>query len=362
MKIAIFHDYFGAVGGGERTVLLLAEVLGADVFTTDTDALAALNPSVPVKSLGSTIKLPPFKQISATRTFSRADIRDSYDFYIFTGNWSHYAAKMHHPNLWYCFTPVRAFYDLHATFLGRQDILTRQAFRSWVFWHRWADQRSLRNVDQIVAISDTARDRIKKYYRRDSGLIYPPVDTSRFCFREYGDFWLSVNRLYPEKRIELQIEAFRAMPEEKLVVCGGYATGDHAARYADRIMENTPDNVKFLGEVDESRLLDLYSRCKGLICTALDEDFGLTPVEAMASGKAVVAVNEGGFRETITPDTGYLVNASVPELITAIQAVSADPGRFMEACIARAALFDIRLFADQFRSLIRKQVSGSSQE
>lgn len=358
MKIAIFHDYFGAVGGGERTVLLLAEVLGADVYTTDTDALAAFNPSVKVESLGSTIKLPPFKQISATHIFARADIRARYDFFIFTGNWSHYAGKLHHPNLWYCFTPVRAFYDLHSTFLSRQGFLTRQAFKAWVFFHRFADQRSLKNVDQIVAISDTARDRIKQYYQRDAGLLYPPVDTSRFKFLEYGDFWLSVNRLYPEKRIELQIEAFRKMPDEKLIVCGGYATGDHAARYADRIIENTPENVKFMGEVDENQLLDLYARCKGLICTALDEDFGLTPVEAMASGKAVVAVNEGGFRETITPGTGFLVPADVQELIAAVKKISSDPGKYKEACIARASDFDLRLFAEQFKNLIHQRASG----
>ena len=359
MKVAIFHDYFGAVGGGERTVLQLAEVLGADVLTTDTDALAALNPRVPVQSLGSTIKLPPFKQISATRIFSHADFRDNYDFFIFTGNWSHYAATRHHPNLWYCFTPVRAFYDLHNTFLSRQDLLTRQAFRAWVYGHRWADQRSLRNVEQIVAISETARERVKQYYLRDADLIYPPVDTARFRFTEYGDFWLSVNRLYPEKRIELQIEAFRGMPDEKLVICGGFASGDHAARYAEKIMENLPSNVRFLGEVDEDELLDLYARCKGLICTALDEDFGLTPIEAMASGKPVVAVNEGGFRETITPGTGYLVSADVRELIHAVQDVSADPGRFRDACITRASFFDIKVFSDQFKRLIQDRISGS---
>ncbi|WP_269849796.1 glycosyltransferase [Methanosarcina horonobensis] len=66
------------------------------------------------------------------------------------------------------------------------------------------------------------------------------------------------------------------------------------------IIKNLPDNVKLRGEVSELELLDLYSRCKGLICTAMDEDFGMTPVEAMASGKPVVAVNEGGFKETVT--------------------------------------------------------------
>ena len=153
MKIAIFHDYFGAVGGGERTVINLAKVLGADIITTDTDALGTLNPSVPIRSIGKTIKFPPFKQISATRHFAHIDFRDEYDFFIFTGNWTHYAALTHHPNLWYCFTPVRAFYDLYTTFLSRQTFMTRQAFRAWVSLHRLSDQRSVKNVDTIVALS-----------------------------------------------------------------------------------------------------------------------------------------------------------------------------------------------------------------
>jgi len=354
MKTAIFHDYFGAVGGGERTVLALASVLGADILTTDTDALSALNPTVHVHSLGSTIKFPPIKQISATRIFSQADFRDDYDFFIFTGNWSHYAAKMHHPNLWYCFTPVRAFYDLYQTFTSRQDFFTRQAFRAWVHTHRWFDQRSIKDINQIVAISDTAKKRIHQYHGRDASVIYPPVDTSRFRCREYGDFWLSVNRLYPEKRIELQIEAFRKMPDEQLVICGGYAAGDHAARYVKKIMEDVPDNVTFRGEVREEELIDLYSRCRGLVCTALDEDFGLTPIEAMASGKPVVAVDEGGFRETVIPGTGVLVSANVSAIRAAVQKISPHANDYHEHCLNQAAKFDISVFEEKFNERIDK--------
>ena len=105
-----------------------------------------------------------------------------------------------------------------------------------------------------------------------------------------------MNRIYPEKRIDLQFEVFRKLPEERLVIIGGYAEGDHAAKYYEKLIKNIPSNVEMRGAVTEEELIDLYARCKGLICTALDEDFGLTPVEAMASGKPVVAVNEGGLQ------------------------------------------------------------------
>jgi len=354
MKIAIFHDYFGAVGGGERTVISLAEVLGADIITTDIDALSTLNHSVHIKSLGKTIKFPPLKQISATRQFSHVDFRDEYDFFIFTGNWTHYATSIHHPNLWYCFTPVRAFYDLYATFLSRQNFVTRQAFKTWVNLHRLSDQRSVKNVDTIVAISKTVQERIKRYHGREVPIIYPPVDTGQFFCKEYGDFWLSVNRIYPEKRIELQIEAFRKMPDEQLVICGGYAAGDHAARYSQKIMENVPDNVTFRGEVKEEELIDLYSRCRGLVCTALDEDFGLTPIEAMASGKPVVAVAEGGFLETIVPGTGILVPADASLIRDAVRTISPFVHDYHDDCLKHAREFDLCKFTHTFKQIIEQ--------
>ncbi len=356
MKIAIFHDYFGAIGGGERVVLTLAKILNADVITTDTDAAAKLDNGVRVTSLGSTVKLPPFKQISAARKFASADLSDDYDFFIFTGNWSHHAARRHHPNLWYCYTPVRAFYDLYGAFLSRQGFVSRQAFRAWVAFSRRSDQRSVGRVDNIVTISENVRQRIRTCYGRDAEVVYPPVDVSRYCCKEYADFWLSVNRLYPEKRIELQIEAFRSMPDERLVIVGGYAAGDHAGRYAARLMEDLPENVDVRGEVSEEELIDLYARCRGHVCTALDEDFGLTPVEAMAAGKPVVAVNEGGFCETVTAETGTLVDADPERIASAVRAVSADPEHYREACLARARLFDLSVFADRIRRVVNDGV------
>ncbi|MDG6256470.1 MAG: glycosyltransferase [Methanomicrobiaceae archaeon] len=352
MKIAIFHDYFGAIGGGERVVLTMADLLGADVITTDTDAVAKLDRGATVSSLGSTVKFPPFKQISATWKFSSCDVADDYDFFIFTGNWSHYAARRHHPNLWYCYTPVRAFYDLYPTFLARQDLATRQLFRAWVMGHRALDQRSVGDIDRIATISYNVRDRIRRFHHRDAEIIYPPVDISNYSCKEYGDFWLSVNRIYPEKRIELQIEAFRQLPEEHLVIVGGFAAGDHASSYSERLQGILPENVELRGEVTEEELIDLYAGCKGHICTAMDEDFGLTPVEAMAAGKPVVAVDEGGFRETVTGETGMLVQANAESIREAVVRVSQDPEEYRSSCLKRAMLFDISVFDEQIKTMV----------
>jgi glycosyltransferase involved in cell wall biosynthesis len=352
MKIAIFHDYFGAIGGGEKVVLLMAEILNADIITTDTDALRNLNPKVRVISLGKTPRIPGLKQIAASKKFYSCDFTKDYDFFIFSGNWAHNAAFRHHPNFWYCHTPVRAFYDLNASFMERLPVFRRLVFRIWVALHRRFDKTAVKQVNTIITNSRNTRERIQKYYQRDAQVIYPPVDMSRFFCREYGNFWLAVNRIYPEKRIELQIEAFRKIPAEHLVIIGGYAEGDHASAYAEDLKSRLPENVTWLGEISDDELTGLYSRCRGLLCTAIDEDFGMTPLEAMASGKPVVAVDEGGFRETVSPGTGLLVRPSADDIAEAINTLNRNPEAFRDACITRAREFDLPRFAEKIKKAV----------
>ena len=358
MKVAVFHDYFGAIGGGERVVLAIAKALDADIITTDTDTLKKMDPHARVISLGPTPAVPGLKQIAASWKFWSCDFSKDYDFFIFSGNWAHYAAHRHHPNIWYCHTPVRAFYDLYSTFLQRMPFIKRQVFRIWVAFHRFFDKNTIRHIDGIITNSKNTRQRILKYYCRQAEITYPPVDVSAFTCKEYGDFWLSVNRLYPEKRIDLQIETFRQLPDHKLMIVGGYAAGDHASEYAAELRYRLPANVSMLGEVSEDTLRDLYSRCRGLLCTAMDEDFGMTPLEAMASGKPVVAVHEGGFCETVTLNTGILVEGSRDNLVNAIKAINNNPETRKDACIARAKEFDLVHFRENIRMEVENAYSA----
>jgi len=357
LKVAIFHDYIGSIGGEERVALVLARALKGDLITTDVSVEALRNlgyEDINLIRLGDTIKVPPLRQMSASWMFSSCDLAECYDFFIFSGNWAHYAARKHRPNLWYCHTPVRVFYDLKENMIARQpNALCRFAVSTWIKGHKRFDQRSIAHIDRIVANSLNVKKRIKEAYGRPSTVIHPPIETNRFRFKECGDFWLSVNRIYPEKRIDLQFEVFRKMPEEKLVIVGSYASGDHAAKYYRKLIKDIPDNVEMRGAVSEEELIDLYAGCKGLICTAVDEDFGLTPLEAMASGKPVVAVNEGGFKETVMPEsTGMLVEANRDELLRAVRKIACDPEKYKRACIKRASEFDTSVFMEKIRHVI----------
>jgi len=355
MNTAIFHDYIGSIGGGEKLVLTLAESLGADIITTDVNADSVKKmgfDNVRIISLGNTVKMSPFKQISASWKFARCDFSKDYDFFIFSGNWALFAAKRHKPNLYYCHTPTRAFYDLYTTYKKNHSFLVATVFSVWAQTHRKVTEKYLLHVNKIVTNSKNTQQRIKKYWCKDAEIIYPPVNTSRFKFKEYGNFWLSVNRLYPEKRVELQIEAFREMPEEKLLIVGGYSSGDHACGYASQLMVNLPENVEILGSVPEGQLIDFYAECKGHIVTSMDEDFGMTPIEAMASGKPVIAVKEGGFLETVTEDTGVFIDADSLSIMEAVKKISKEPFKYRDACIEQSKKFDVSIFEKRMKNVI----------
>jgi len=356
MRIAILHDYFGAVGGGEKLALLLARELDADLYTTDVNAGTMRRmgdtSGIRIKSIGKNPPIPPLKQLAASWHFSRCDLRGQYDFYIFTGTWSLFAARRHHPNIWYCYTPVRAFYDQFKAFRGRQGILTRIHFELWVASHRAWWERAVQKVDDIAVISKNVRKRVKKYLGRNSTVVYPPVEVEKYYFKKYGDFWLSVNRFYPEKRIEMQLDAFRLLPDQRLLIVGGFAEGDHASRYVRGLMNEKPSNVEFLGEVPQEELLELYATCRGLVTTAIDEDFGLTPLEANASGKPVVAVDEGGYRETVLDGvTGFLVKTTPESIANAVNKISDSPESFREGCMEASRCWEKDVFIKKFNKL-----------
>lgn len=358
MRCLIVHDYLDNIGGGEKLMLALAQGIGADLATLDlnADLLDEMGyGNVNAFSIGSTVKTPPLKQISASMKHGLADYESDYDAFILSGNWAHYAAKKHHPNLWYCHTPVRAFYTDRQMMRKRMGPLKAIPYELWATFHSVFDKRSVKNVDEIVANSQNTRGRVKATYGRDASVIYPGIDTKRYRFRQTGDYWLSVNRIYPEKRVDLQAEAFRMMPDERLVVVGGTLAGDHSIAYERRLRRDAPQNVEYRGRVTEDELVELYASCKGFICTAADEDFGMTPVEAMASGKPVVATREGGYLESVVEgETGAFAAAKDEDLAEAVKKVSSDPQGYRSACERRAAEFDTKVFVKKMRAKLRQ--------
>jgi glycosyltransferase involved in cell wall biosynthesis len=167
-------------------------------------------------------------------------------------------------------------------------------------WDFVAAQR----VDLFIANSQTVQKRIQKYYRRSSEVIYPPVELNKFKIStELGDYFLIGGRLAPYKRVDIVIEAFKKMPDKKLKIFGDGVDLKRLQNLADNVA-----NIKFLGRVDENKKAELYSRCLAFI-NPQEEDFGITVIEAMASGRPVIAYKKGGATETVINEkTGLFFN------------------------------------------------------
>lgn len=356
MKIAIFHNYLDNIGGAEKVTLTLARELGADLFSTvvDQEKIQKLGFSVPVKTIGWIPINAPFRQQAASLRFRLLNIAKHYDFFIIAGDWAVSGAVHHKPNLWYCYSPIREIWDYAPRV--RQTLVPwflRPAFDVWAKANRGLNKRYVSHVQTIACDSKLVQDRIKKYLGRDATVIYPPVDTRRFYNKPAENYWLSVNRLFSHKRIELQLEALRLLPQERLVIVGSYEKSRHFKKYAHAIQQNLPPNVEVRSWISDTDLLSLYASCKGLLATAREEDFGLTPVEAMAAGKPVIAVNEGGYKETVIPNvTGKLVAASGKDIAAAMTDIGPQSDTFVTACQKQAATFDTTEFISRISKLI----------
>jgi len=358
LRIAILGGGIDVVGGGERVGLEMANALDADIVVANYDknvlnTLDFLEKTPNIISFEK--KLPqrmPFSTIAAINFFKSLDLRDDYDFFI-GGPISMYAFKKHRPNLLYLNTPPRELYDMYYIVIeGQKNLIRRISASLWCGLYRIFDRRFVKKYIRYIACnSHNVRNRIYKIYQKYATVIYPPVHTELYFCKPSEGYWLSVNRLHPWKRIELQIEAFRRLPHKDLYIVG--ETSDE--KYAEWLKKIAPRNVKFLGKVSEKMLRSLYSRCEGHITTAIDEDFGLTPLEAMASGKPVVATKEGGYLETVLDGiTGRLVPPDPVEIAKAIEEIAEGEGSYEEACMKRAKLFDYSVFKEKINTLVRE--------
>ena len=354
MRVAIVHDWMTTLGGGEKVVLTLAQALGAEIVTTEVDPAVVRDAGfdgVRVRPIARLPRTQPWRIIAATRAFSRL-VLDGSDIAVLSGNWVVHAARGNRPNLYYCHTPPRVFYDLRETWLQSLPTYQRPLARAWTRLHRSWNERAIPFIDRIVANSESVRGRIRRYWGRDSVVVNPPVPTDRYRFGSVGDFWLDVSRLSYEKGLDLAVEVFRRLPRERLLVVGGAPRGTDRHAFIRGL--RPPSNVEFRDTVPQGELVDLYAQCRGVLSTSVDEDFGMTAVEANASGKVIVAAEGGGYRETqIEGVTGFLLPARADAFTDRIASLTTEDleGR-AERCRAQARKFDARVFVEKMEALV----------
>jgi glycosyltransferase involved in cell wall biosynthesis len=211
----------------------------------------------------------------------------------------------------YCHTPMRYIWSHAWDYFGngRAGFLKRKTLPVVTTYLRMWDISSSNRVDRFVANSHFVEGRIRKYYGRDSSVVYPPVDTDYFvpCNRPRQDYYLIVSALVPYKRIEVAIEAFRRSGKTLIVV------GTGPEEKALKRQSGGASNIQFLGRVPEAKLRQLYQEARMLIQPGV-EDFGINVVEAIACGCPVVAYGRGGSTETVMEGvSGFFYNELTPE-------------------------------------------------
>ena len=207
-------------------------------------------------------------------------------------------------------------------------------------------------MDVIIANSKNVQTRIKKYLGLESHVIYPPCDTHGYNWLGQEDYYLSTARLEQYKRVDIIIHAFLQMKDKKLLVA---SSGTESKRLKQ--IAGGAENIKFMGWLSEEKLKTIVGNAIATIYLAKDEDFGMAPVESMASGKPVIGTNEGGLKETIVDnESGILVSAE-PDQMEIIKAVKyLDANRAMQmrkACEKRARLFSKSKFFDEMKKVIK---------
>jgi glycosyltransferase involved in cell wall biosynthesis len=250
----------------------------------------------------------------------------------------------------YCLTPTRFLWNYHS-YVRHERIhpvagaLLSPILHNLRLWDRAAADR----VEHFVAISETVRQRIRKFYRRDSVVIHPPVDVERFQVREdHEDYFLIVSRLIPYKRIDLAVEAFNISGLPLKIVGDG--------RDRSRLQAMAKPNIEFLGRVSADQLEEYLSRCRAFIFPG-EEDFGIAPLEAQAAGRPVIAYAAGGALETVIEGaTGVFFREQTAESLA--DAISDfDDGVFDSVTIRQhAEAFDKETFRDKLRAFVHDKV------
>jgi glycosyltransferase involved in cell wall biosynthesis len=257
-----------------------------------------------------------------------------------------------------CYSPIRYAWDLQHQYLREARLehgLMGWGSKALLHYIRAWDARTSNGVDAYIAISEFIRRRIRKVYRRESTVIYPPVDTNAFTLHEKKeDFYLTASRLVPYKKVDLIASAFASLPNKRLVVIG-------EGPDFDKLRSIAGPNVRFLGYQPFEVLRDHMQRAKAFVFAA-EEDFGISPVEAQACGTPVIAYGKGGALETVrgmrsdTPTGVFFESQSAAALSNAVTLFEREFSRFSPASIRNNALrFSIERFRNEFAAFVEAQ-------
>lgn len=362
MKVALVHDHLAQDGGAEKVLKVLCELFPeAPIYTllyekenADKNFRGKHIETSIIQRLPGGIKhykwyLPFMPMAVEFFDLSGFDLVIS-DASAFAKGVITSTGTLH---ICYCHTPTRYLWsDSHQYIkeLGYNKYFKKIISLLLSYLRVW-DKLAADRVDCYIANSKFIAGRIKKYYRRDSVIIYPPVDIDKFYVADkIEDYYLIGGRAVPYKRFDIVVEAFKQLKDKKLKVFGD---GIDLPRL--KALAGGASNIEFLGRVDDEQRKELFAKCIAFF-NPQEEDFGITPIEAMASGRPVIALGRGGVRETIISKvTGEFFYEQTPEaVVNALERF--DVGRYDSAVIRqRAEQFSQDRFKKELKNYIEKE-------
>lgn len=367
MKTAIVTDFLNQLGGAEIVTYQIASLFPkADIYT-----MFAEKQVVDTYFSDHRVIEHPKMKDSAWRQKHYRKLLPLYPTYIEDFDLSGYDLVISSSYLWakavlcrpetlhisYVHTPMRqAWVKYHEYLRNENDIgrFTRTILRYVMNYLRMWDLSSTNRVDHFIANSTTVQRRIEQIYRRDAEVIHPPIKVEHYKNKHAGvrteDYYITVGRLVPYKRVDLLIETFNELPDRKLYILG---SGNDMERLKKL---KKSENITFCGFVDEETKTEMTAKARAFLFAA-EEDFGMSPVEAMALGTPVIGFGKGGTRDYIKPDiNGCFFNEQKVESLS--QAIhNFDQKNFSREAIKKSVThFDEKHFRRQIQSFIDKKL------
>ncbi len=362
MKIALIHDHLAQDGGAEKVLKVIAEMYPqADIYT-----LLYEKKHADKYFSGRTIKTSFIQRVPGGVKHYKwflpfmpmaVEFFDLSDYDLVISDASAFAKGVitttDVPHICYCHTPTRYLWDYTHKYIAElhYNKFLKKIVSLFLNYLRLWDRQSADRVDFFIANSKIVQKRIKKYYGRDSQVIYPPVDTDKISLASgQGEYFLAGGRIVNYKRFDLIVEAFKKMGWS-LKIFGDGVDLSRLKKMADGF-----DNIEFLGRISEAEKIELYQGAKAFI-NPQEEDFGITVVEAMAAGRPVIAYAKGGAMETVVDgQTGlFFSEQTVESLVNALE-------RFKDyqfdalAIRQRAEEFSRQNFEQQFKAFVEKSL------
>jgi len=371
LKVAIVHYWFVGLGGGERVVEALAEMFPqAHLFCLVADP-ATMTPRLRAHRLTTSFlqRIPGsrrwYRHFLPLQPFALEQLDLSgYDLVISLESGPAKGVITHTQtcHICYCLSPMRYLWDMYPEYRRGLGRLVRAVFSLTSHYLRIWDLASASRVDYFGAISQTVASRVRKHYRRDARVIYPPVNVSNgYLAEKTGDYYLVVGRLVDYKRVDLAINACNRL-NRRLRIIG---KGDQWAR----LHGLAGPSVEFLGPADDRTVRENFAHCRALLFPG-EEDFGIVPVEAQSFGRPVIAYGRGAALETVIglgaggsegPEisTGLFFAEQTPEsLIDAILRFESVEVAFSPEFIQRSVRrFDLPRFKSEMSDFIEERIA-----